>query len=287
MTQAALGQAGASAVTVNQSQAALGQGGALAVTANQSLGTLAQAGASAVTVNLSQAVLGQAGTLALVRYRPAYAVAQAGVLGITRNQADVAVAQAGVLALSLNRAAMGVAQAGVLALVTYVQPPLEAPLQAPARRPGTAIDIQLAYNATLRVCDVVFDAPDFSLDETPASVLLFSVLANRRAKQDDVLPFPVPDWADPNTFNARRGSALDALDPAGALAGSRLWLVERALADEATRQAVENYLAEAVGPLEQARGYALQIVVRYLSGTILGYGVRAGATNIEFKKALN
>ena len=147
------------------------------------------------------------------------------------------------------------------------------------------MDIALAYNRTTRCCDVVFNGTDFALDATPASAMLFSVTANRRAKPDDVVPTVVTDRANPQSFTARGGCPCDALDPAGALTGSRIWLYQRALADEKTLTGVQNALVEAVQWLETVRGFALQVTVRWIAPQILGFRIRAGNTVLQLKKA--
>ena len=148
------------------------------------------------------------------------------------------------------------------------------------------VDIALVYDPVRRGCDVVFNGTDFALDTTPASAMLMSVCADRRAKPDDVLPSPVDDWANPSSFTARRGYPGDALDPNGALVGSRMWLLGRSLADEQTRQDAENYLAEACAWLESVRNLAVQITVRWVAPQFLGYQVIAGKTVVQLRKAL-
>jgi phage gp46-like protein len=157
------------------------------------------------------------------------------------------------------------------------------------------VDVALAYDPARKCCDVVFNGRDFALDATPASAMLFSICARRRARPDDVVPVQVPDWANPASFNARGGWVGDALDPSGNLVGSRMWLLGRALLGDGanpndisdrTRVDAENYLAECLEWLETVRGLAVQIVVRVLRPNFLGYRVRAGATTIEIAKAL-
>ncbi len=148
------------------------------------------------------------------------------------------------------------------------------------------MDIALAYNPATRCCDVVYSGRDFALDATPASAMLMSICANRRAKPDDVVPTTVTDWATPESFTARGGYPGDALDPTGALVGSRLWLVQRALATEETLQDVQNYLAECLEWLESVRGMAVQIKVRWLAPQLLAFRARAGNTVLQLQKAL-
>ena len=149
------------------------------------------------------------------------------------------------------------------------------------------MDIALAYNQTNRCCDVVFTGTDFGLDYTPASAMLMSVCANRRAKPDDVVPTVVTNWATPQSFTARGGYPGDALDPTGALIGSRLWLVQRALADQQTLTDVQNYLAESLAWLESIRGFAVQIAVRWVAPQILRFRARAGNTVLQLQKAVS
>lgn len=148
------------------------------------------------------------------------------------------------------------------------------------------MDIALAYNPATKSCDVVFNGTDFALDATPASAMLFSILAKRRAGPDDALPTPMADWANPSSLNARGGWCGDALDTTGQLVGSRTWLLSRRKADEATRLDCETYLAQGLAWLESARGYAIQLVVRYVAPGILGYRARAANTTVALELAV-
>lgn len=287
MTSAAIGQAGATTFTLNNPTAVLSSVGLLAMTANDPASAVAQAGALAMTLNDPEAAVTQAGVLAWVTYDLPYAVAQAGVVALTVNDPEAAITEAGVLAVTINDPAAAITQAGVLAWVTYVPPPGPAPVKAAPRAPGTPIDVQLVYDPALRCCDVVFNGTDFALDTTPASAMLMTLLAKRRANPDDKLPATVPNWHAPNQFNARGGYPGDALDPTGALNGSRMWLFSRRLADEETFADVQNCLAEDMAWLETVRGLALQITVEWIAAQILGYRVRAGSTTVSLKLALN
>lgn len=144
-------------------------------------------------------------------------------------------------------------------------------------------DIAFAYNPELRCCDVVFNGTDFAVDETPASAMLLSLVANRRANPDDVLPSPVLNWSEPASFTARGGWPGDAISQTGGLTGSRLYLFDRALADEATRQGVESAIAEAVQWIETVRGIALSLLVRWVAPQILGYKLQAANTTLRLR----
>ena len=148
------------------------------------------------------------------------------------------------------------------------------------------MDVALRYDPVMRRCDVVFDGRDFAIDATPASAMLFSIFADRRALPDDVLPDTVPDYTAPSSFLARRGWCGDFLDALGRLAGSRFWLLRRAKATETTRRSAEVYFAEALGWLETERNLAVQITVRWVRPEILGILARAGKTSLSLERAL-
>lgn len=152
---------------------------------------------------------------------------------------------------------------------------------------GASFDAALTYDATQGGLDAVFSGADFAIDTTPTSILLHALLVERRAHLDDTWPEPVPDWSNPTTLMARRGWVGDALDAQGRLVGSRLWELDRRLANEQTRADCQNYLVEALTPLEQSRGYAVSVQVGRYVGQLLGYSVTAGTTTIQLKKAFN
>ena len=150
---------------------------------------------------------------------------------------------------------------------------------------GDVIDIALTYDNAARDLDVVFNGVDFEIDPTPASVLLHSLVVRRRAHPDDPWPASVPDWANPSSFTARGGWVGDALDPNGWLVGSRLWELDRRLADDQTRSDCQDYLVEALAPLETSRGYAIAVQTGWEMPQILGYSVTVGSTTLQLQKA--
>jgi phage gp46-like protein len=149
------------------------------------------------------------------------------------------------------------------------------------------MDVALQYDPVTGCCDVAFDGRDFALDDTPASAMLFSILADRRARPDDVLPDTVPDYTAPSTLMARRGSPTDCLDPNGNFTGSRFWLFSRAKATEQTRQGIETAVAESVEWLETVRNLAVQVTVRWVKPGWAGIRVRAGKTTLSLVRALS
>ncbi len=152
------------------------------------------------------------------------------------------------------------------------------------------VDIALAYDPINRRCDVVFNGSDFALDTTPASAVLMSTFADRRAHTDDPLTDAVPDWSNPSSLVARRGWCGDFLSAAGGLVGSRLWLLGRRKATEATRKDAEGYAVEAYAWLESSRNYAVQIVVRLvttLDTPAMGILVQVGRTKLSLQRALS
>ena len=150
-------------------------------------------------------------------------------------------------------------------------------------------DIAFAYDPVNRRCDVVFTGRDFALDATPASAMLFSLFADRRARADDPVTDAVPDWSNPSTLVARRGWCGDFLSANAGLVGSRLWLLGRRKASERTRRDAEGYVTEALAWLQAQRNTALQVTVRYAPGfatPTLGILARAGRTQLQLNRAL-
>jgi len=149
------------------------------------------------------------------------------------------------------------------------------------------LDFALVYDPVSRCADMAFNGRDFVLDATPATPLIMSIGCERRARNDDTLPDDITNPLAPSTLMAKRGWWGDSLNPPGRLTGSRTWLVQRAKATEITRKAVENYLAEATGWLSTDLGLNVQITVRWLSSTYLGYRVRVGSTELALQLALS
>ncbi len=286
LTEAEISQLGAQALTVNNPEAEIFQFGAQALTVNDPAAEISQLGAQALTVNNPAARIFQAGLLAFVQYYPPYQVFQLGAEALTINDPQAQIGQLGAQALTINEPDAQVFQLGLMAFVRYVPAATPAPLTV-TRKPGTRIDVALTYDSSLRALDTVFDGKDFVLDDTPASVLLGSLLVDRRAHPDDTWPPAVPDWANPSSLSARKGWVGDALDQHGLLVGSRLWELDRRLAEEQTRSDCQDYLVEAVQPLESQRGYAIKIQVAWEMPQILGYSVTVGSTTIQLKKALS
>ncbi len=151
---------------------------------------------------------------------------------------------------------------------------------------STRFDDMLVFSPKMGGLDAVFDGADFARDYTPASILLASLLVHRRAHPDDTWPPVVLDWANPSSLSARGGWVGDALDVNGQLSGSRLWELDRRLADEQARSDCQDFVVEAVGPLEKQRGYALRVQTGYIAPQILGYSITEGSTTVQLSKVL-
>lgn len=133
------------------------------------------------------------------------------------------------------------------------------------------LDLALVYDPDTRRADLVLGADgDFVLDETPATPMLISFGANRRARDDDELPGGTPALAD---FTARGGWPGDALDVAYRRTGSRLWLLRRAKETELTRLMAEEWTKEAFSWAEEATGEPADITVWWVRKAVLGIRV--------------
>lgn len=106
-----------------------------------------------------------------------------------------------------------------------------------------------------------------------ATVILTSLLLNRRAGREDILPLGQREPAG-GLPPDRRGWAGDALDDRGRLTGSRLWLLDRELATGETRQRAVEYVSEALQWLVDG-GHVLRLNFRpeWASETRLDLGV--------------
>ena len=139
-------------------------------------------------------------------------------------------------------------------------------------------DLALRPDASGRKCDLVISPAGLVLDGTPVSAMLFGLLCDRRARDDDSLPASMPDDpAAPASLGARGGWAGDALDKRGELTGSRLWLLARAKMPEALASAPAMAL-EALKPGLTRRGYAVAVKATQAGPNRMRLAVNAGAT---------
>lgn len=145
----------------------------------------------------------------------------------------------------------------------------------------------MVYDPVNRRADYQFDGTDFVFDTTPASAMVFSLFADRRARPDDPLPSVVTDWSRPSTLSAKRGWVGDFLSASGGLVGSRLWLLKRRKATEGTRQAAIGYGTEGLQWMEKARGYAVSVSAAWADNIVtptLALKCKVGPTTITVKR---
>ncbi len=145
------------------------------------------------------------------------------------------------------------------------------------------VDVGLTYDPARGECDIAFARGDAVLDITPATPVLFSLLADRRALPTDALPddpLPPAGAGVPVLTDRRRGWCGDALDPLGRRAGSRLWLLQRAKAGEQTRKLAETAAADALGWLRTERNLAVTVTVEWVRRQMLGIRVTAGTARV-------
>ena len=115
-------------------------------------------------------------------------------------------------------------------------------------------DLQLTYDPVARRADLAFGPAGPLWDVTAATPLIVSLGSERRADPGDILPETddaADVYANPGAAlpagrpNPRRGCCGDAINPGGALTGSRLWLLDDAKQTADTRIAAIGYAAEA------------------------------------------
>jgi phage gp46-like protein len=126
------------------------------------------------------------------------------------------------------------------------------------------VDLALQFDGTRFATDVTIGPDgDLVLDDTPATPVLMSLGLDRRALPEDELPTGRSPTNMPQALVERRGWAGDALDHAGRLAGSRLWLLDRAKQTEETRRLAEIYARESLSWLSAEYGISPTIEVRW------------------------
>jgi phage gp46-like protein len=125
-------------------------------------------------------------------------------------------------------------------------------------------DLALVYDPETRGCDLALGEDcDLLIDETPITPMLLSVGLDRRAAPDDELPEGRTRFLAPVSFSERRGSPGDALDPRGALAGSKLWLLDRAKQTETAAQLYRFWLEESLAWAKAETGVPAEIEVEW------------------------
>lgn len=146
-------------------------------------------------------------------------------------------------------------------------------------------DLALTYDRDLRRCDLTLgDDGDLAIDETPIPAILMSVGLDRRAGPDDELPEGRSRFLTPSGFVERRGCVGDALDPAGELTGSRLWLLDRAKHTDTTRLLVQHWLSEALIWAAAETGQPARIEVSWLRSGVLGYRVEVEDASLSLTR---
>lgn len=146
-------------------------------------------------------------------------------------------------------------------------------------------DLALTYDKAKRRCDLTLAANcDLAIDETPVTPIILSVGLDRRAAPDDPLPEGRSQFLTPVSFSERRGAIGDALDPFGALTGSKMWLLDRAKQTETTRLMAEYWLEEALEWAAEGTGKPAEIAVEWLAPGILSYRVTIEDTSVSLSK---
>lgn len=94
--------------------------------------------------------------------------------------------------------------------------------------------------------DIVFDENGGVIMETGfETVVLTSLLLNRRADPEDILPYGY-QGKNGALGDDRQGWVGDVLDEKGRLVGSKLWLLDQELATNETRARATEYVRQAL-----------------------------------------
>ncbi|HWJ72415.1 MAG TPA: phage GP46 family protein [Kaistia sp.] len=147
------------------------------------------------------------------------------------------------------------------------------------------LDIALIFDPATRTADLALgEDGDLVLDETPATAMLIAFGSDRRARDDDDLPTGQSELNRPSSLVERRGWAGDALDGAGELIGSRLWLLDRAKQSELTRLMASEWTKEAFAWVAPDTGKAAEIDVAWPRREMLGITVGVDGRSLTINK---
>lgn len=148
-------------------------------------------------------------------------------------------------------------------------------------------DLALTYDPQTRRCDLALGADcDLVIDETPLPAMLLSVGLDRRAGPDDPLPEGRSQFLAPASFCERRGCIGDALDPFGALTGTKAWLLDRAKATETTRALYQFWLEESLAWVEDETGTPAKVEVEWIDRDKLRYRIQVLNTALTLSRRM-
>ena len=146
-------------------------------------------------------------------------------------------------------------------------------------------DIALVFDPAARRADnALGEDGDLVMDETPATAMLVSFGSDRRARPDDALPAGVSELNQPASLVERRGWAGDALDGAGALIGSRLWLLDRAKQSELTRLMAAEWCKEAFAWAADETPSAAVIAADWVRREVLGLTITVDGRTLQLNR---
>lgn len=146
-------------------------------------------------------------------------------------------------------------------------------------------DLALTYDPESRTCDLALgEDADLVIDETPVTPMLLSVGLDRRAAADDDLPDGRSRFLAPISYSERRGGPADALDPAGALIGSRLWLLSRAKQTDTTLALCKFYLEECLAWAKAETGEAAEIEAEWRGAGLLVWRASVADVSISLSR---
>ena len=107
-------------------------------------------------------------------------------------------------------------------------------------------DIALVWNAAEGIADFAMNGPDLLTDGGLETAVILSLFSDRLAQPGDAIPDGTTDrrgwWGDMPVA----ASEQDSAPPATSIYGSRLWLLDRALATTETLRRAEDYAREAL-----------------------------------------
>ncbi len=143
--------------------------------------------------------------------------------------------------------------------------------------------IKLEPNSSTKIIDIAING-SIANDGDLRTAVIISLLTNRRADIDDILP---EDTGDKNSIipEDRQGWVGDALpEVAGDLIGSRLWLLSRGKQTEETRQKAIEYAKEALQWLiDDGHALDMRVTAEWVQSELLHLLVQLETSSGDFE----
>lgn len=139
--------------------------------------------------------------------------------------------------------------------------------------------MKLALNSNGQLDIVLGESGAIVQETTFETAILTSLLLNRRADPEDILPYAYQGSQNGIDAN-RQGWVGDILDEQGRLVGSKLWLLDQEIATENTRKRAIKYIKDALKwSIDDGHVRKIEIDDKWVDQTRLDVDVAVFMTN--------